>query len=214
MAQLYGLDLRPFFDSRWQSFLPSLPPERQAAVQRRRSDADRARTAGAGWLLQYALAQAGIAPEEQVFQKTELGKPFLPFHPGLQFNLSHSGSWAVCAVSRDPVGVDVEQPRCTMEIARRFFQEKELEGLDTLSEPQQRDQLNRLWTAKEAFIKALGGGLTIPLNSFSVILMENSAFLEQFCSPLPFELHEYSVKNARICLCTTEKKPELTLITP
>lgn len=212
MAQLYGLDLRPFWNGRWQELLPVLPPERQAAVQRRRSDADRARAAGAGWLLQYALTQAGIAPEDQILNKTELGKPFLPAHPEVHFNLSHSGHWAVCAVSCDPVGVDVEQPRCTMEIARRFFRPQELEGLDAL--PDLQDRLNRLWTAKEAFIKALGGGLTVPLNSFTVLLHANGAKLNQNLSSLPYRLHEYRLDDSRISLCTTENGPELTLITP
>lgn len=209
MAQLYGLDLRPFLGGRWQEFLSVLPVDRQASVQRRRSDADRARAVGAGWLLQYALTQAGITPEEQILEKTELGKPYLPAQPNVHFNLSHSGHWAICAISRDPVGVDVELPRCTAEIAHRFFQPEELDGLELIP-----DQLNRLWTAKEAFVKALGGGLTIPLNSFSVFLQEQGAVLEQTLSPLPYRLHEYQAEESRICLCTTEDRPELILVSP
>lgn len=209
MAQLYGLDLHPFLNGRWQEFLSALPSDRQESVQRRRSDADRARAAGAGWLLQYALTQAGITPENQILEKTELGKPYLPAHPEVHFNLSHSGHWAVCAISSDPVGVDVERPRCTMEIARRFFQPEELDSLELVP-----DQLNRLWTAKEAFVKALGGGLTIPLNSFSVFLQEQGAVLEQTLSPLPYRLHEYQIEQSRVCLCTTEDRPELILASP
>ncbi len=214
MAQLYGMNLQPFLDGKWQFFLPELPPERQKSVQICRFDADKARKTGAGWLLQHALLQAGVPKNAQIFEKNALGKPFLTTKPGIHFSLSHSGSWAVCAVSCDPVGVDVEQPRCTMEIARRFFQAKELEGLDTLPEQQCKDQLNRLWSAKEAFVKTLGGGLTIPLNSFTVFLRENTAFLEQSHASLPYQLHEYRLENARICLCTTEKRPELTHVTP
>lgn len=209
MAQLYGLDLRPFQNGRWQKFLSVLPADRQETVQRRRSDADRARAAGAGWLLQYALLQEGITPEEQILEKTELGKPYLPAHPEVHFNLSHSGHWAVCAISRDPVGVDVELPRCSAKIAHRFFQPEELDGLELIP-----DQLNRLWTAKEAFVKALGGGLTIPLNSFSVFLQEQGAVLEQAQSPLSYRLHEYQIDQSRVCLCTTEDRPELILVSP
>ena len=209
MAQLYGLDLHPFLNGRWQEFLSALPFDRQESVQRRRSDADRARAAGAGWLLQYALTQAGITPENQILEKTELGKPYLPAHPEVHFNLSHSGHWAVCAISRDPVGVDVELPRCTAKIAHRFFQPEELDGLELVP-----DQLNRLWAAKEAFVKALGGGLTIPLNSFSVFLQEQGAVLEQTLSPLPYRLHEYQIEQSRVCLCTTEDRPELILVSP
>ena len=214
MAQLYALHLQPFFDEKWRFFLPELPPERQKSVEICRFDADKARKTGAGWLLQHALLQAGVPKNAQIFAKNDLGKPFLTTIEDIHFSLSHSGNWAVCAVSHDPVGVDVEQPRCTIEIARRFFQPQELEGLDQLPEPQCRDQLNRLWTAKEAFVKALGGGLTIPLSSFSVLLQANDAVLEQTLSPLPYRLHEYRLEDARVCLCCTEEKPDFTQITP
>ena len=209
MAQLYGLHLQPFLDGKWQFFLPELPPERQESVQICRFDADKARKTGAGWLLQHALLQAGVPKNAQIFEKNALGKPFLTTNLGIHFSLSHSGSWVICAVSRDPVGVDVEQPRCTAEIAHRFFQPEELDGLELSP-----DQLNRLWTAKEAFVKALGGGLTIPLNSFSVFLQEQGAVLEQTLSPLPYRLHEYQTEESRVCLCTTEDRPGLILVSP
>lgn len=214
MATLYGLDLQPFEHGRWQDLLKVLPPERQQRVTSCLFSGDRARAAGSGWLLQYALLQEGIPADKQRLFKTELGKPFLPDYPDIHFSVSHSGSWVVCAVSRDPVGVDVELPRCTMEIGRRFFQPQELEGLENLPDPIRKDQLNRLWTAKEAFVKALGGGLTIPLNSFTVHLQEHHAVLEQTLSPLPYRLHEYPAVHFRICLCTTESRPELIWVTP
>ncbi len=209
MAQLYGLHLRPFFDEKWRFFLPELPPERQKSVEICRFDADKARKTGAGWLLQHALEQENIPKNAQIFAKNALGKPFLTTKTGIHFSLSHSGSWVFCAISRDPVGVDVELPRCTAEIAHRFFQPEELEGLELVPE-----QLNRLWTAKEAFVKALGGGLTIPLNSFSVFLQGQGAVLEQTLSPLPYRLHEYQTEESRVCLCTTEDRPELTFVSP
>ena len=214
MAKLYALDLHPYESGRWRDWLPAISPERQDRALRCRFPQDQARTAGAGWLLQYALTQAGIPLQEQRMARTEHNKPYLPEHPQVHFSLSHSGSWVVCAVSCDPVGVDVEMPRCTMDIGRRFFQPHELEGLDQLPYLQCKDQLNRLWTAKEAFVKALGGGLTIPLNSFTVKLDQQGAVLEQTLSPLPYRLHEYQPDLCRICLCTTENRPELEQIAP
>ena len=63
-----------------------------------------------------------------------------------------------------------------------------------------------------AFVKALGGGLTIPLNSFSVFLQEQGAVLEQTLSPLPYRLHEYRAEESRVCLCTTEDRPDITIL--
>lgn len=214
MAKLYILDLQPFENGRWKELLSALSPDRRQKALGCRFSYDKARTAGAGWLLQYALQQEHIPREQQTFAKTDLGKPYLPDHPHVQFSLSHSGHWAVCAVSRDPVGVDVEMPRCTLDIGRRFFQPKELEGLDQLPYLQCRDQLNRIWTAKESFVKALGVGLTIPLNSFTIRLELWGSELEQSLSPLPYRLHEYQPDLSRICLCTTEDRPELTFVKP
>ena len=204
MTRLYALNIT---ELDIPSILPLLPLARQEKVQKLHKEADKARSAGAGWLLQYALEQAGIPREAQSFETSPLGKPFLKNHPHIHFSLSHSGQWAACAVGDAPLGVDVEQPRCTMEIAKRFFRP------DELPETENKDFLLRLWTAKEAFVKAIGGGLIIPLDSFQVILRENEAVLEQDLSPLSYRLQEFSLEGHRICLCTTEEVKKLEIKT-
>ena len=193
MTRLYALNVTGLD---WQKILPSLPPHRQEKVQKCSKEAAKARSTGAGWLLQYALEQAGV--EDPSFAETALGKPYLENYPHIHFSLSHSGPWVVCAVGDAPLGVDVEQPRCTMAIAKRFFCPEELPRTED------KDFLLRLWTAKEAFVKALGGGLTIPLDSFRVILGNQEAVLEQKLSPLPYKLQEFLLGECRVCLCATE----------
>ena len=109
----------------------------------------------------------------------------------------------VCALSGAPVGVDVEQPRCTEAVARRYFLPAELEALPDRSA----GSLTRLWTAKEAFVKALGLGLTLPLTSFTVLL-EPAPILRQNQSPLPYRLHEYQLEDCPLCLCAVDDRPE------
>ncbi len=201
MTKLYVLDLRPLLPDGWESLMPHLPPQRQKKIEQLRNPEDRARSAGAGWLLQQALLQEGICVEEQFFDRTPLGKPVLKNREDLHFSLSHAGHYAVCALSAQPVGVDVETHRCTPAIARRFFHPEELHRDDP-------ETLCRLWTAKEAFVKALGGGLTIGLNQFLVHLNENTARLEQTLSPLPYRLWEYELSGYRLCLCTVDDRPE------
>ena len=214
MAKLYLLDIYPYETGRWRELLPALSTERQQKALSCRFEPDQARAAGAGWLLQYALSEAGIPVQKQQILRADKGKPYLVHHPEVHFSLSHSSRWVVCAISKDPVGVDVELPRCTMDVGLRFFRPDEMSGLEQLPFVEQRDQLNRLWTAKEAFVKALGGGLTIPLSSFTVQLQEQEAILEQSLSPLPYRLHEYKPDASRICLCTTEDRPELLFVQP
>lgn len=211
MTKLYALDLRYYENGRWQELLAKLPPERRHRALSCRFEPDKMRIVCAGYLLQTALEKAGIPIEEQIFSENQWGKPYLKNHKDIHFSLSHSGSWAVCAVSDENVGVDVELPRCNMAVAKRFFRPEELEGLDTLDHYHQADALNRLWTAKEAFLKMLGKGLALPLNSFCVRLAD-TAELEQNYTTLPYRLHEYHRGLYRVCLCTTDPRPEVELI--
>ena len=68
-----------------------------------------------------AFGAWGIPGDAQIVI-TVLGKTYLAQYPGVQFNLSHSGPWGVCALSGAPVGVDVELVRpLRQNVARRFF---------------------------------------------------------------------------------------------
>ena len=211
MTKLYALDLRYYENGRWQDLLAALPPERRHRALSCRFEPDKMRIVCAGYLLQTALTKAGIAPEAQIFAENQWGKPYLKNHKDIHFSLSHSGAWAVCAVSDENVGVDVELPRCNMAVAKRFFRPEELEGMESLDRYAQSDALNRLWTAKESFLKMLGKGLTLPLNSFAVRLGEKAELVQDY-TDLPYRLHEYQQGLYRICLCTTDEKPEVELI--
>ena len=86
------------------------------------------------------------------------------------FNLSHSHGRAVLALSRTPqIGVDIEfagRERRISEIAHRYFADAEAQDLLALSGPAQQRRFYELWSLKEAYIKARGLGLAIPLKSF------------------------------------------------
>lgn len=208
MTKLYALDLRYYENGRWRDLLAKLPPERRQKALACRFDPDKMRIACAGYLLQTVLEQAGIPAEEQLFAENQWGKPFLVNHRDVHFSLSHSGIWAVCAISDANVGVDVELPRCGVAVAKRFFRPEELEGLEDLDRYHQVDALNRLWTAKEAFVKMLGKGLTLPLDSF-IVRLGDTAELEQDYTGRSYRLHEYRLGLYRVCLCTTGPRPEL-----
>ena len=200
MTKLYVLDLTEL--PGWQKLLPLLPQKRQDRVKACRCEEDKLRIAGAGWLLRHALEREGVAFDAQCFTENPWGKPELAGNPDLHFNLSHSGTWAVCAVSGMPVGVDVETKPCSMELAKRYFLPQEAE----------QTELTRLWTAKEAFCKAIGRGLTVKLDSFEVCLHEDGAELKQTLSDLPYRLHEYKLGDDPLCLCCTDERPEAEFV--
>lgn len=112
---------------------------------------------------------------------TALGKPFLARRPagGLRFNLSHSGELALVALARGvELGVDVEQVRALGDqqgLAERFFAAEEVAALAALPEPQRLAAFFRCWTRKEAVLKALGSGLSFPLDRFAVSVADEPA---------------------------------------
>jgi 4'-phosphopantetheinyl transferase len=105
-------------------------------------------------------------------EKPALDAKKIPKSP--RFNLSHSHGLAVFAFSLDrEVGIDLELIRpdfATDEIAARYFSTSELAELRSLPEESRAEGFFLCWTRKEAYVKARGAGLHIPLNSFSVSL--------------------------------------------
>ena len=105
------------------------------------------------------------------FHYNEYGKPHLANNSALQFNLSDSHSTALYAVARDQeVGIDVEyMGRDTRidGIAERFFSPEESTAFQKLPVEERLAGFYRLWTLKEAYVKAIGQGLSFPLNKFT-----------------------------------------------
>lgn len=97
------------------------------------------------------------------------GKPFIVGLPNFYYNLSHSGEWVVCATDRAPIGIDIEMVRpVNIDLARLYFSTAEYRSLIGKTEPEKNRLFFDLWTLKESYIKAKGGGLTIPLDSFTI----------------------------------------------
>lgn len=109
------------------------------------------------------------SPKDIVFMCCDHGKPYVE---GLEFNLSHSQDVAVLAVSRNlRLGIDIESVRCSVDcvgLAERFFHPKEAAYLKALSGSAQQQAFYQYWTAKEAFVKAVGEGVMFGFSSFCV----------------------------------------------
>lgn len=136
---------------------------------------DRRRFAVTRGLLRFTLSLyvPDSRPDAWRFGRNRHGRPAIAGDGGggLDFNLSHTAGRAVLAVSRlRSVGVDVEwrgRSLAAADLAARFFAAEEAAALPT--EPAARDRrFFELWTLKEAYVKALGKGLSIPLDSFHI----------------------------------------------
>lgn len=124
--------------------------------------------------LRYILATYTQSdPRSLEFRVGPCGKPELARPPGdISFNLSHTGGLALLAVANSRrVGIDAEDVRSGIEveeICRRFFAPAEADEILALSSETQLGAFFATWTRKEAFVKALGGGLSVPLDRFRV----------------------------------------------
>jgi 4'-phosphopantetheinyl transferase len=132
------------------------------------------------FLISHALVRgvlssyAAVEPEAWRFVSNEHGKPEIESPrggPQLRFNLSHTDGLSACAVTLErDVGVDVEMTRRTvsdLEIARRSFAPSEQEELERLPEERRRERFFDYWTLKEAYVKARGTGMSLPLDEFA-----------------------------------------------
>jgi len=131
--------------------------------------------------LRYVLARyLDVKPEEFRFSYGAYGKPALVSEE-LSFNMSHSHGVALFAVALDrELGVDVEHIRADFaseDIARRFFSRGEVAAFNALDKEEQVAAFFRCWTRKEAYIKAIGRGLSEPLDAFDVTLAPGEAAL-------------------------------------
>ncbi|MFI4868007.1 MAG: 4'-phosphopantetheinyl transferase family protein [Steroidobacterales bacterium] len=119
----------------------------------------------------------GLPPSSVAIDLDRRGKPQLnaslvPVEQLLHFNVSHSGSWIVAAFARSfPVGIDIEQIRpdaVTEDLMAYFMSDRERRGLQSLAKEQQPAAFFRCWTSKEALLKGLGVGVTVPLTAVEV----------------------------------------------
>ena len=111
-------------------------------------------------------ARTGLQNNELKFAVGEYGKPYLLNDLDIQFNISHSGDIIVCAVSAEPVGIDVELIKpINLKLAERFFHADE--NAYILAQADKEEAFFEIWTKKESYIKR--EGTSIPLNSFNVL---------------------------------------------
>lgn len=174
-AHLWRIDLKPESPNTQISFDILSPDERRRA-EKYRFENDKKHFINARAALRQILSRyLNLAPKQIEFSCNRYGKPELNFKNldnSLNFNFSSSGKIALCAVTRKrKVGIDVEFIKgesANVEIAGRFFSPDEIEALKEIPAELKTGAFFSVWTRKEAFIKAVGKGLSHPLQSFSV----------------------------------------------
>jgi 4'-phosphopantetheinyl transferase len=156
------------------------------------------------WLRKLLAAYQGVNPRELGFSYAEKGKPALKESQRslLSFNLAHSGGMAIYAFSRNrEIGVDLELIREDLadeKIAERFFSEREIGDLRSLPAELRKRAFFDCWTRKEAYIKARGDGLSMPLDEFDVSFVPGSGAALLRNHKDPTEVARWSMKSLTV----------------
>jgi 4'-phosphopantetheinyl transferase len=161
---------------RLEQYWQHLDSAERRRADRFRNEADRARFVIARSSLRQLLGRRiGVASGEITFGENEFGKPLVQNSPVvLHFNSSHSGDWVLHAIdAAAPIGIDVEAVHSGLtriDQFERVLSPEEFALLNDLPAIHRALAFARVWVRKEAYVKALGEGLSRPLRDISVIV--------------------------------------------
>ena len=201
-VRLYAADVTALErDVLYDRAYAAVSEERRRKTDHFRFGSDRRLSLGAELLLRCGLNELGIGSAPPAIGYTKEGKPFLSAYPDIHVNISHSGTYAVCAVSPAPVGCDIELHKDDMlSVAERFFYADEY--ISILGQPTpdaQKKQFFRLWTLKESFMKATGLGMKLPLNQFRISIQGEDISVQESVDANHWYFKEYTVDDGYAC---------------
>jgi 4'-phosphopantetheinyl transferase len=155
-----------------------LSPDERERAGRFRNEVDANRSIiGRGYLRLLLGRTNGLRSAELQFEYDEFGKPGLVAHQrsGLHFSVSHSGDQILLALAKNrAVGVDLERIRTDLDVnglAERFFSASESKNLACLTGAALYHAFFACWSRKEAYVKAKGQGLSLPLDQFDLAFL-------------------------------------------
>jgi 4'-phosphopantetheinyl transferase len=181
-----------------------LSPDEMERAERYRFDQHRNEFILTRAVLRIVLASyTARSPESLSFDYSAEGKPALNNGPpDLRFNVSHTEGLAVLALVRErEIGVDAEKIRPqpdAQKLAKRFFSAREQLFLGKLSGDELQRAFFRCWTRKEAYIKAKGEGLSIPLHAFDVSLEDDQPAALVGTRPDPTEAGRWTLYDLSV----------------
>jgi len=175
-----------------------LSTEERARAERLAFEEDRVRYVNSTYFLRSVLGdQVGIEPGRLAMSSGRWGKPYLQDGPA--FNLSHSKRWALVGVAPEGnVGVDVEDVRPVADLESLIESTMHVdEARELLALPSDRraEAFFRLWTRKEAVVKAVGVGLRIPPSEYCVTSRRAGTSHSVVASPPAMDLSRWRVRS-------------------
>ena len=145
-----------------------LPAWRRERLDRLRRETARRESLCAGLLWRYAMTESGISPDEPVVT-LPAGRPVFAGRDDVFFSLSHSGRYILCAVGASPLGADVQEPRTYRPSIERFLHPDERAYLAAVPPDERLAAFYRVWTRKEAWVKAVSRDSFLSIAERSVL---------------------------------------------
>ncbi len=171
MIRQYAINICGIRSEDLEQYRRLLPPDRLERIGRFRFDADRVRSLLGEVMVRVLIRELyGHDADQIVIRNDEHGRPYAQgLYPGLDFNISHAGSYVVCGIGDGRVGIDVEQIRDkdVAALARHVFSEEERREWEQLAGEEKIREFYRVWTVKESYVKYLGLGLGHAFESFA-----------------------------------------------
>lgn len=204
MVRAWIADVTPLYeDECYRKYYDSLPDFRKKKADALRTVEMKAQSVGV-WTLWERIRTVHELPEDAAF------------------NLSHSGTYAMCAAeldaSRERVGCDLEKiGELREKIAARFFCREEYEAIQREGAGETKTELfYRYWVLKESFMKATGKGMALPADAFCIRLGDPPVLIrqpEEF--PEQYYYAEFKIEGLpyRMAVCSTDKEIDVRLHT-
>lgn len=206
--ELYACRIPNKIDSeKYNKLMLFIDDKRKERIERFHKKMDAYRSLIADILIRFVICNKNKINNEQItFHCNQYGKPYVRNFEGFHFNLSHSGEWIVCVFDASIVGIDIELIKSIdLKIAKRFFTKEEFEYIINVERKESLVRFYELWTLKESYIKAIGKGLSIPLDSFLIKKDNNEIKLNNEKNEWFFKQYEID-SYYKLSVCATHNK--------
>ncbi len=182
-----------FPEQEYLSMLETVRETKKEKIKRFRFYEDKLRSLFGELLLQYALKNYWHLDYNNIeIIDDDFGKPILVGQK-IFFNISHSGDWVSLICSENSCGIDVEKiENPPFEIMNKNYSQDEIDQVKNVEQKIQKINFYKIWTLKESYIKMIGKGLSIPLDSFTINMRDETiiSVVENNCiaSDVSFQL--------------------------
>ena len=189
--KIFSCNINNISDCDLYDWYNSMDSERKESVRKMLVSHKQKLRIAADHICREAISEfCGISPDDITFSANEYGKPYA-VDLDVNFSISHSGDYVICAVSEKEIGADIEKIReIRPDVSERFASDSEAEYISS-----HKKGLFEVWTLKEAYFKCIGTGINKDIKNVSFDIKENDII----CSEEGYEFSFHNIADGYIC---------------